>query len=68
MAEVKDPVAIVHGDCGTHREGLVVELAAVDGLAARPGPVGEVAALQHELRERPTHTQTKKKHNANFRS
>src|ERR1044072_2946642 len=30
---------------------LVGELLAVDGLAAGAGPLGEVAALQHELRD-----------------
>ena len=33
----------------THREGLVVELSTVDGLAAGAGPVREVATLDHEL-------------------
>lgn len=36
-----------------HREGLVVELAPVDGLAAGAGSVREVTALEHKLRHQP---------------
>lgn len=42
----------------THREGLVIELAPVDRLAAGASSVREVATLDHELQPRHHHPQT----------